>query len=271
MKGEPADADAVAEFQKVGLTEYQAQCFVGLSRIGSGTAKEISEVAALPRTRVYDVAESLHELGLVEISDGEPRTFRAVGADHALALLRERFTRDLDAAGEALRGLPAPDTESTDGHTWTITGQDNVVHRGQYLAAQAESELFGFFTVDAVFTDNCYHQAELAIERGANVVLAASDEALRADLRARFPSATIWNPTLDWNTLEGDGSQLSRLVMADREMVMLASVSEADADLTETAVWGRGAGSEIVLLVRELIGSQIDDLDLDDEAADFPM
>lgn len=44
----------MAEF---GLSTYAARTFVGWVRLGSGTARDVSRVADVPRPRVYDVAE----------------------------------------------------------------------------------------------------------------------------------------------------------------------------------------------------------------------
>ena len=45
--------------QELGLREYEARCFVGLSRLPTGTAREISEVTEVPRTRVYEATRVL--------------------------------------------------------------------------------------------------------------------------------------------------------------------------------------------------------------------
>ena len=48
------------------MKEYEAQCFVGLSRLSSGTAKQLSEITDVPRTRVYDAIRLLEVQGLVD-------------------------------------------------------------------------------------------------------------------------------------------------------------------------------------------------------------
>lgn len=252
---------AVDTLQEVGLTEYEAKCFVALSRIPSGTARDVSQVVDVPRTRVYDLAESLQERGLVEIQDGTPREFRAVSTDLAIRKLRRTYNDHLDAAAEALRAASTPDIEESSSGVWRVEGQENVIERGQYVSARAESELFGLFTDVAEFRDDCFRQAQRAIDRGVTVVLGSPDEALRAELRERFPEAIIWRPSSDWQTLERDGSQVSRLVMADRTIVMLATLNRNGSDREETAIWGEGTDSELVLLCRELVGSKLDDLD----------
>jgi hypothetical protein len=52
--------------------------------------------------------------------------------------------------------------------------------------------------------------------------------------------------------------------MADRNIVMLASLSKSENECEETAIWGEGLDSELVVLCRELVGSAIDELESDD-------
>lgn len=262
---------AVERLQQVGLTEYEARCFVALSQITTGTARDVSDVSDIPRTRIYDLAESLQEQGLVEIRDGSPREFRAVSTDLAVEKLRRTHEEHLGAADDALRAVSTPDTDDSTGGVWAIEGRENVVERGEYIARRAEVELFGFFTEKAVFRDGCFRQAEYAIDRGVDVVLGSSDDALRADLRERFPAATIWSPSLDWESLETTGSQVSRLVMADRDIVMLGSIVDAEDGYEETAVWGEGDGNELVDLCRQLLGAQLDELKATDDPSGLPL
>jgi len=271
MSSGQAQSEAIDRFQDVGLTEYEAKCFVALSQIPSGTAKDVSEIVDIPRTRIYDIAEGLRERGLVEIQDATPRRFRAVSTDVAVKRLQQRYHDNLDAAAEALRHTTVPDSEEETSGVWRIEGHQKVTERGEYISARAETELFGLFTEEAIFQDNCFRQTRNAISRGVKVVLSSPDENLREILRNRFPEATIWVPSLDWQTLEAQGSQVSRLVMADRDIVMLASISRDEDECEETAIWGEGPESELVVLCRELVGSQLNELDPDDTASSLSL
>ena len=51
--------EATELLQKLGLKEYEARSFVGLSRLDAGTAKELSEITEVPRTRIYDAVKEL--------------------------------------------------------------------------------------------------------------------------------------------------------------------------------------------------------------------
>ena len=59
MSTDNASNEAVGLLQQLGLKEYEARCFVGLSQLSSGTAKQLSESTEVPRTRVYDAIRVL--------------------------------------------------------------------------------------------------------------------------------------------------------------------------------------------------------------------
>ena len=83
--------EAVTALQELGLKEYEAQCFVGLSRLSSGTAKQLSEITDVPRTRVYDAIRLLEAQGLVEVQHSSPQRFRAVPLEEATETLRDQY------------------------------------------------------------------------------------------------------------------------------------------------------------------------------------
>ncbi|MFC7008304.1 TrmB family transcriptional regulator [Halalkalicoccus salilacus] len=101
----PTEDEAVNLLEELGLTEYEARCFVALSRVGNASAKEVSDLSGVPRSRVYDAVERLHRRGLVDVQQSDPRQYQALPKDDALAVLRERYTTTLDATDEALSGL----------------------------------------------------------------------------------------------------------------------------------------------------------------------
>jgi len=64
---ENSRAVAVEQLTALGLSTYAARTFVALVSLGKGTAQDVSEIADVPRTRVYDAVEELRERGLVDV------------------------------------------------------------------------------------------------------------------------------------------------------------------------------------------------------------
>ena len=97
--------EAISVLQQLGLKEYEAKCFVGLSRLTAGTAKQLSEITDVPRTRIYDAIRVLEAQGLVEIQHTSPKQFRAVPLEEAVETLRDQYRDRVDRLERLLDGV----------------------------------------------------------------------------------------------------------------------------------------------------------------------
>ena len=116
--------DAVELLQQLGLKEYEARCFVGLSRLSTATAKQLSEVVDVPRTRIYDAVRELETEGLIEIQHSSPQRFRAVPLEEATETLRDRYESRVDDLGNALAS--ADSIDSDDGRPADVAASGNA-------------------------------------------------------------------------------------------------------------------------------------------------
>jgi len=136
--------EAVEVLQQLGVKEYEAQCFVGLSQVPSATAKKINEITDVPRTRVYDAVRVLESKGLVEIQHSSPQRFRAVSLSEATETLRDQYDARVDRLHNALDSIQM-DTdadESSIQEIWSMTGSTAIEQRTNTLLSQAESRGF---------------------------------------------------------------------------------------------------------------------------------
>ena len=77
----------------IGLNLYERRIWVALLAKGSATAGELSEMARVPRSRTYDILQSLAEKGLVLIQSSKPLRYVAVDPEEALERLK-RFQEE---------------------------------------------------------------------------------------------------------------------------------------------------------------------------------
>lgn len=59
--------EAIKQLPALGLSAYAARTLVALVELGEGTAQDVSGVADVPRTRVYDAVDELQHRGLVVV------------------------------------------------------------------------------------------------------------------------------------------------------------------------------------------------------------
>jgi len=60
------------KLQKIGLTEYEAKAYLSLLRDHLNSATKLSEKSGVPRTKIYQVLESLERKGWIRIYSGIP-------------------------------------------------------------------------------------------------------------------------------------------------------------------------------------------------------
>jgi len=97
--------DLVRNLTALGLTEYEARVYAALVGIGEGSARQVHEVSAVPRPRVYDIAEGLAGRGFITVRRGEhPHVY--IPAEPAIVI--HHLTSAVDAAATAaVQGLDA--------------------------------------------------------------------------------------------------------------------------------------------------------------------
>jgi sugar-specific transcriptional regulator TrmB len=250
---------AVKLLQEFGLKEYEAKAFVALTRLPQGTAKEVSEISEVPRTRVYDAVRTLESNGLVEIQHSSPQQFRAVSVEEAAATLRQEYVDRTDSLREALTSLneAAPDTGTDDTHeVWSLSGQTALANRTRQLIDEAEVEIVFVLGDESLLTDPLVDRLRAAQQRGVDVVIGTTADPVRSRVVDELPDAEVFVSGLDWlsGVRPGDDTMLSRMLLVDRSTI-LASTSQGSADGHEQAVFGRGFDNGLVTVARRLMAT----------------
>ena len=70
--------DFLTKLKAFGLNSYEAKLWVALLSRGTSTAGELSDISDVPRSRSYDVLESLEKRGFVVMKLGKPIKYIAV-------------------------------------------------------------------------------------------------------------------------------------------------------------------------------------------------
>ncbi len=264
MKDISNHQQAIELLQNLGLKEYEAKCFVALSRLPKGTAKEISENSDVPRTRVYDAIRVLEAKGLVEVQHSNPQQFRSVPIEEAAETLRREYESRTETLVETLESIePAPEDDDTEvtHEVWALTGSAPISNRTQQLIDAAGRELVLIIGHRDVLTENLVAHLQVAQETGIELLIGTVSEQLRDRIQEALPNAEVFVSGLEW--LSGSASDqsedvtISRLLLIDRNTILVSSVQEKDSDesLDEKAVFGRGFNNGIVVIARRLMAT----------------
>lgn len=238
---------AVDSLESLGLREYEAKCFVALVQLSDGTAKEVSKVASVPRSRVYDSLEKLQNRGLVDVRESNPRKYRGVSVETAIQTLRNEFTTHLETAGENLEELQVS-PHNGDNEFWTVSGRENVTERGHELVDDAEREVVVVLPDDDHVVDISLAWIQRALDGGVTTLVDAPTAAVRQRVESDVPGAQAFVSTRDGE------STLGRTLLVDDRSVLLSVIDEPLPTVQEeTAVVSNGGvGTRIVSLVEDI-------------------
>ncbi len=244
--------EAIDVLQQLGLKEYEARCFVGLTRLPSGTAKRLSEITDVPRTRVYDAVRVLEAQGLVEIQHTNPQRFRAVSMEEATQTLRDRYEDRVERLRAALEEVD--EVDGTDGtsvqEVWSLANRTAVENRAETLLAEATKEVVLVVGDPSVLTEDVFDTLA-ALDPGVDLLVGVLDDETRAEVEDRLPRARTFVSGLEWLDAEaGDTTSVGRLMLVDRSSILVSSVTE---DGTEQAIFSGGFGNGLVVISRRLL------------------
>lgn len=251
-------ANLLKEF---GFSEYEAYTFVYLLRLGTGTAKNVAEVGDVPRTRVYDAVEVLHEAGLVDIQHTSPKKFTPVSRESALRKLDLQRENTITELSELFDKLEPATRQPEEFGVWTVTGHEAVASRLLEFIDDTEDELI-YMTVDELLTDDHLDHLESAEKRGVDIYLAGLSEPVQAEIQERIPSAEPFETLWAWAD-EGAGS----LLITDKRTALVSVLVDQDAtdSIHEMGIWGTGERNSLVVVLRAIFTWRLDTLTSDSD------
>lgn len=247
----PTWSTAVETLQEYGLSAYAARTFVTLVGLGAGTARDVSQVSDVPRTRVYDAAEELQEHGLVNVQNGSPKRFWAVSPDTACQIIEQQHRNQLTALESALTTLEPDNQRATQRAIRTVDGPTAVTDRLVDMFDGASDEIL-FLTTEALLTAPIVEALEAASNRGVTVKVAGESSTTEHN-----PSATAQTIQFSESPPEWIETAAGGLVMVDQQKAVILVVRDDEptdppAVPRQTAVWGTGETNTLVVVLNAL-------------------
>ena len=132
-------------FHQLGLTDYEMRAYLALLKRGEMTANEISEAAAIPYSKIYEVLESLERKGWISSEGGRPAKYYPRNLSTALEVNRMRIEKELKKHESVLLAeIPqlVDAIGSREKHdVWILRGEENVLSRLKSLLSSCDMEL----------------------------------------------------------------------------------------------------------------------------------
>ncbi|WP_436901621.1 TrmB family transcriptional regulator [Halovenus halobia] len=224
-----SEREAVESLRTLGLSNYEAQVFVALQQLGSGTAQEVNDVSGVPRSQVYGAADDLAARGLVEVVETSPKAYRPVALSTARELLTERLESEADRAFDRLESIRTDEADLGDGAgVATLRGRQPIDDRITTLVESATHTVVFVSPAAAAMTSEIA-DALRGVSEVADVTVVTADRSL-TETFAEDP-VTVFVMSED-NPADFAG----RALMIDDRTVLLAAETE-DAPVDEEALW----------------------------------
>ncbi len=133
---------------ELGLSGYEEKAYRTLLTLGRATASELAGESGVPKGRIYDVLNGLEARNLVQSSDTDPRSYRAVEPDIAVERLLAERTQELEARAERYEAIAAEvsselsATVPTESRFWAApVGSDEAISLVGEVFEAAESTI----------------------------------------------------------------------------------------------------------------------------------
>ncbi len=88
-----------------GLNSYESKLWIALLSRGVSTAGELSDISNVPRSRAYDVLESLEKKGFIIVKVGKPIKYLAVPPAEVVERVKKKIAEDAAQKSEILSKL----------------------------------------------------------------------------------------------------------------------------------------------------------------------
>ena len=246
-------AAAIAELEAFRLSTYAARTFVALSTIGTATAKEVSQVADVPRTRVYDAVDELQMQGLVSIEAYSPKQFIPVSPETVRRKFRAETTHRLARLMTALYELEADTKQIKQRGIWTVDGEAAVTDRIVAFITAADEEI-SYLASDRIHSKELVDGLAVAAESDISVSVGGLSEAGMSQLQREIPCATRLTTDVGMVPI------VHRLIVVDGSKALISTRTETQKSepKAETAIWCGDDQNSLVTISKALLSQHTD-------------
>ena len=147
-------SETIKKTRLFGLNTYEAKIWVALLSRGVSTAGELSDIANVPRSRSYDVLESLEKKGFVVMKLGKPIKYLAVPPKEVLENLKKNVEQSAESYLSSIKGssfnkliesLQNTHNKNPAGGqdiAAVIKGRDNINKHLSYMLSSAKRQVY---------------------------------------------------------------------------------------------------------------------------------
>ena len=171
------------------LNLYEVRIWAAMLSRGVSTAGELSEIGLVPRSRAYDVLESLEKKGFVIMKLGKPIKYIAVDPGDVIERVKKKIKEEADESVKSMENIKGSDllkelnilhkqgvgmVEPTD-LSGSLKGRDNAYNQMESMIKSAQKSIIIMTTSEGLTRkyEAFKNHLEKAAKRGVDIKIAA--------------------------------------------------------------------------------------------------
>ena len=236
--------DFLNKLKNFGLNNYEAKLWVALLSRGTSTAGDLSNIAGVPRSRTYDVLESLEKKGFVIAKLEKPIKYIAVSPADAYERVKRNIQDETEERINVLEELKKSTVvdELTELHvkgiekiqpedlTGSLKGRDSVYNHMDSMIKSAEKSIAITTTAKGLTrkVDRFRKALEKAVKRGVEVRIIAP---ITKDNKSAVEMAASFSEVKDADL----GSRF--IIIDDKQVLFMLTDDEKIHTAYDSGVW----------------------------------
>ncbi|MBT4604896.1 TrmB family transcriptional regulator [archaeon] len=233
----------LGKLKDFGLNSYESKLWVALLSRGVSTAGELSDISSVPRSRTYDVLESLEKKGFIVVKVGKPIKYLAVSPSEVVERVKKRVLKEAEAKSNTLSKLKDSEvlTELNSLHTQGVQmvdptdksasfrGRDKVYDHMNMMLKNAKRSVHIMTTGKGLErkSSSLMNQLKKANKRGVSVTIAVPSGTSKKVIKEFSTVATV----------KENKMANARFMAVDGKNIMMMMTGEEAHPSYDSAVW----------------------------------
>jgi sugar-specific transcriptional regulator TrmB len=224
--------DFLNKLKDFGLNSYEAKLWTALLSRGVATAGELSDIANVPRSRSYDVLESLEKKGFVIMKLGKPIKYIAIPPAEVIERVKKHVKESADQQSKIIESLKGSkvldelenlhkngiDTVEPADLTGAVKGRDNLYSHLSSMIKNAKKSVLVVTTEEGLIrkAKSLRLSLQKAKDRGVKVQILAPLTKKNEQAVSQLSGFEVKHiPSVQSRYVIVDGKQLTFMVLDD--------------------------------------------------------
>lgn len=229
--------ELINQIKHLGLNSYESKIWIALLSKGVATAGELSDISNVPRSRTYDVLESLEKKGFIIVKIGKPIKYIAVKPEDVLERVKEKTKQDLQLQIDMINKLK--DSEMINELTTLHNNKINHINPDELTnAIKGRSTIQNYISSlirNANKSIRVISTSDAPLKKLSSLKKAFQDKNLKIDIFAQFNDIKYLNELKKKANVKNINLNMRVIIIDDEDILFYLTKENCDSNY-ETAI-----------------------------------